>query len=257
MGGLQEKGCCLMTGMWNLDRIFRPLLGGGKGRAGRKKHMRIAHQAVCDRPYDRAVVLHRDPLDVIRSNYHYRTDVLMMRLKHTWAQDSHEFPMERAQSFVGFYWTWRRFSELRPTLLLRYEDLKADPAGVMRKVVDFLEVPDVNASTIACAVNASTLVKLKTAKQQDIYASTAASKFFGSRHDTEANEDLSYPMDLLQRFKDIGLLEVRALLGYRERADVPGLDTFLSDTAATESHSLTNSAGAMKVPPQSATGGEL
>jgi hypothetical protein len=230
VSGLQERGCCLMTGMWNLDRVFRPMINRGKG-GNQQKLRRIALQSICNHPYDRAVILHRDPMDVIRSNYHYRTDVLGFREKQTWARDSHEFPMERAQSFVSFYWAWRRFAEMRPTLMVRYEDLKADPVGWMRKVIDFLDIIDhrleVNSTTLACAVNASTMSKLKTAKQEDIYASTAANKFFGSRQDTETEENLSYPMELLQRFKDIGLLEVRELLGYKDRADVPGLDAFV------------------------------
>merc|ERR1712032_171205 len=105
--------------------MLQSLAGKGKGK-GKIKKM-IGDELVCNFEYDRAIVLHRDPLDVIKSNYHYRTSVLKMRPAGTWAKDDYEFARERGESFVDFFWSWRRFAERRPALDILYEDLKADP----------------------------------------------------------------------------------------------------------------------------------
>merc|ERR1712048_1153266 len=69
---------------------------------------------------------------------------------------------------------------------------------------------------IACAVNASTMDRLKESTEQVSHFADkyGADQFFGSRADTETKEDLSYPNKLLRHFKNVGLFQVRYLLGY-------------------------------------------
>jgi hypothetical protein len=52
-------------------------------------------------------------------------------------------------------------------LLVRYEDLHADPSGQLRRIVDFLGLPAVSDETIAGAVAASTFDRMRDLEVSD------------------------------------------------------------------------------------------
>jgi len=231
---LSKSGNCLIFPPANFNGLLHShLRPNAKGKFPPEVRERMKREEAeilpCKFVYDRAIVLHRDPLDVVRSNYHYRTDVLKMRPPNTWAKDDYDFPFERGDSFVKFYWSWKRFAEHRPTLEVRYEDMKKEPVPTMRRVLEFLGHDNVTDAQIECAVQSTSMKDLKKAAQ--VQPGVDAGKFFGSRADTTSKEDLTYPQSLLTRFKHAGLMRVRSLLGYGSREDVPGLDAFLDSPA--------------------------
>ncbi|CAJ1422203.1 unnamed protein product [Effrenium voratum] len=73
-------------------------------------------------------------------------------------------------------------------------------------------MPLVSREKIACAVQQSTMDKLKEGKAEKV----DPKKFFGSRSSTEAVENLTYPEDLLQHFQQMGLFDFARSLGYVE-----------------------------------------
>eukprot|EP00927_Polykrikos_kofoidii_P042907 TRINITY_DN3695_c0_g1_i1.p1 TRINITY_DN3695_c0_g1~~TRINITY_DN3695_c0_g1_i1.p1 ORF type:complete len:357 (+),score=69.83 TRINITY_DN3695_c0_g1_i1:110-1180(+) len=167
----------------------------------------------CEVTFERAVLLVRRPLDNIKSNYHYRTAVLKMREPGTWANDGHAFPRERGESWVELHKSWMRFAEVRPLLLVRYEDMKQNTTRELRRIVDFLGFGNVSDARLECAVRASSMERLQKL-DSDLFALRADAGFFGTRESTEQQERLSFPQELLEHFKKIGLFEVASSLGY-------------------------------------------
>jgi len=102
---------------------------------------------------------------------------------------------------------------------LRYEDIKADAARELRRVVDFLLGPNVAPDEkVACAVRSSAMETLQ--EQSSKYASANhAALFFGSRGLTEAAEDLDFPAWLIGHFESIGMFSMAQNLGYADRAE--------------------------------------
>ncbi|CAE7332302.1 unnamed protein product, partial [Symbiodinium necroappetens] len=91
--------------------------------------------------YDQAIILHRDPLDVFRS--------CVLGTEPPGQGRTTVFHRE-------FHEKWKTFA-----LFVRYEDMKADPVQQLpKRIFDFLGV-EVPASKLACAVEQSTMDKLK------------------------------------------------------------------------------------------------
>eukprot|EP00747_Dinoflagellata_sp_TGD_P206890 gnl/TRDRNA2_/TRDRNA2_80521_c0_seq1.p1 gnl/TRDRNA2_/TRDRNA2_80521_c0~~gnl/TRDRNA2_/TRDRNA2_80521_c0_seq1.p1 ORF type:complete len:418 (-),score=56.97 gnl/TRDRNA2_/TRDRNA2_80521_c0_seq1:198-1451(-) len=170
----------------------------------------------CRFEYDAAIFLYRDPLDVFKSNYHYRTRVLRLRPPGSWPADDYEFPKERARSYVEHFYSWQEFGKHAPMMSLRYEELKKDPVKNLRRILDFVNFTDLEDKLLECSVEASSMDNLKEQPVRPNEGFTA-DEFFGSRNRTDSQEDLTYPEALLDYFESIGLFTVREQLGYGGR----------------------------------------
>ena len=84
----------------------------------------------------------RDPKDVFVSSYHFAKDValgpLMPSVK-SWLDTflSPDFMFGEWAEHVAGYWQQRHRDNL---LILTYEEIKADHAGILRKVADFVGI---------------------------------------------------------------------------------------------------------------------
>lgn len=144
---------------------------------------------------------------------------------------------------MEFHEKWKTFAERRPALFVRYEDMKADPVQQLKRIFDFLGV-EVPASKLACAVEQSTMDKLKeeTSKTR---GRVKSQDFFGSRGSTEAQEDLSYPTALLDHFQQAGVFELARSLGYSKYTSVEAV----SHSAAADATATTASERKVELPP--------
>jgi len=203
---LHFNGVCLIGSGWTLDRRL-------KDRRLARQKWRLG-QIPCTSTYDRAVLLFRYPLDNIRSNYHYRSEVLGYHVKN-WDADNYSFPTERGEAWVEFYNAWAKFAKYRPVLWVLYEDMKLDPVRELRRIVDFLDFPNVSLARLQCAVDSSTMERLK--KDSDKFSKTKG--FFGSRDVTEAREKLDFPKQLIAHFKSIGMFNITHDFGYEPRLE--------------------------------------
>ncbi|CAK9065690.1 unnamed protein product [Durusdinium trenchii] len=218
---LERIGNCLVFPPSTLEMMIRAL----KGKTPAQRKQGLPNPVYCHVTYDRAVVLIRDPLDVFRSNYHYRTKVLSALKSGTWSRADHMFARERAQAYMNFYRGWRDFVEARRQeswlhdgmnpggMLVYYERLKAQPAYEVQRILQFLQV-EVSKEKLDCAVQQSTMDKLQEKGNDRGHDRVESKSFFGSRNTTEAQENLTYPLPLLRRFENMKLFEFATSMGY-------------------------------------------
>ncbi|CAL1150414.1 unnamed protein product [Cladocopium goreaui] len=180
---LESIGTCLIFPPGSLEAAI-------KVRKNFNLEKKQAIQLHCTKMYDRAVVLIRDPLDVFRSNYHYRTKVLGLQRGRSWSKDQHAFVRERAEAWMNFYRSWRDFAQVRPAMLVYYELLKLNPAHEVQRMLQFLQV-EVTPEKLTCAIEQTTMGKLKVDRSSK--GRVDETRFFGSRKETEAKENLTYP----------------------------------------------------------------
>lgn len=98
----------------------------------------------------RVVLLVRDPRDVIVSLYHQRHSRLRA---YDGTMDA--FLDERVGGFASllrFYGEWAEHVDTGSTLVVRYEDLQAQPEAELRRVLEFVGVNGVTDAVIAGAV---------------------------------------------------------------------------------------------------------
>merc|ERR1712187_1010662 len=110
--------------------------------------------------------------------------------------------------------------EHKPVMYLFYEDMKANTTRELRRVVDFLGFSHVSDENIECAVAASSMERLKQSDRisKTGWKSQDHDNFFGSRSNTENEEELVYPEAVLRDFDDFGLFEIaHRNLGYSPR----------------------------------------
>lgn len=221
---LEQVGACLFFPPATFETKLKMLSRTQGSRDSLSRQAAMHMDALpCTFEYEKAIILIRDPLDTVKSNYHYRTAVLGMRPKGTWGEDNYEFPFERGESFVKFYQSWRRFAEFNPTITVHYEALRANTSQELRRIMTFLEL-DVSDEMIECAVQASTVDKLKETQEINKNMNVKADMFFGSRDQTMGKEELPYPEDLLDRWEEVGLFDMRELYGYGGRPSPSGTD---------------------------------
>ena len=141
----------------NIDRLIPDPTGTAKREFDRMPRPRIIKSHECFDPrYPRVIYIVRDPRDVVVSQYHYHRKIRKI------ADDSPiETFVERflaGQTCPHGSWgqniaTWLYTSEGDPRfLLLRYEDLVADTASELTKVVNFLKLssgPELIAQAVA------------------------------------------------------------------------------------------------------------
>jgi Sulfotransferase domain len=168
----------------NIDRLIPDPTGTTKRDFDSMPRPRIIKSHECFDPrYPRVVYIVRDPRDVVVSQYHYHRKIRKI------ADDS---PIE---TFVGRFmagqtcphgsWgqnvaTWLHTSEGDPRfLLLRYEDLVANTARELAKVVAFLKL-DAGPEQIAQAVERSSADRMRKLEQAQ---ADKNGLFKGSRND--------------------------------------------------------------------------
>eukprot|EP00435_Cladocopium_sp_Y103_P046711 s804_g13.t1 len=201
---LESIGNCLIFPPGTLETAI-------KVRRNFNLEKKQAIQLHCTKMYDRAVVLIRDPLDVFRSNYHYRTKVLGLQRGRSWSKDQHAFVRERAEAWMNFYRSWLDFAQVRPAMLVYYELLKLNPAHEVQRMLQFLQV-EVTPEKLTCAIEQTTMGKLKGDRSSK--GRVDETRFFGSRKETEARENLTYPPTLLINFDNMGLFKFANSMGY-------------------------------------------
>lgn len=167
----------------NIDRLVPDPTGTTKRDFDRMPRPRIIKSHECFDPrYPRVVYIVRDPRDVVVSQYHYHRKLRKI------ADDS---PIEKfitrflaGETCPHGSWgqnvaTWLYTSQGSPRfLLLRYEDLLADTAHELAKVVDFLAL-SASPEQIAQAVERSSADRMRKLEQ----AQKEHSLFKGSRKD--------------------------------------------------------------------------
>ncbi|CAL1150415.1 unnamed protein product [Cladocopium goreaui] len=194
---LESIGTCLIFPPGSLEAAI-------KVRKNFNLEKKQAIQLHCTKMYDRAVVLIRDPLDVFRSNYHYRTKVLGLQRGRSWSKDQHAFVRERAEAWMNFYRSWRDFAQVRPAMLVYYELLKLNPAHEVQRMLQFLQV-EVTPEKLTCAIEQTTMGKLKVDRSSK--GRVDETRFFGSRKETEAKDN----MGLFQFANSMGYISYQGL----------------------------------------------
>jgi hypothetical protein len=123
------------------------------------KHDGAPHRSAPDEIHDdkrefadtRVILMVRDPRDTTVSNYFQVT-----RREGTFAGDLGawlEEPRGSVRSMLRYYAVWAKQRHVpRGFLLVRYEDLKADTAGELRRIAEFIGIANVSASAIESAV---------------------------------------------------------------------------------------------------------
>ena len=109
----------------------------------------------------RYLVMVRDPKDVIVSGYHFIRSLLLGPLMPTvrhWVELSlsGESPSGSWARHVASYWRVRNEPNV---LFLTYEDLSADPAGVIRQIARFMNV-DLDATQLEAVMRATTFEEM-------------------------------------------------------------------------------------------------
>ncbi|MGA3092591.1 MAG: sulfotransferase domain-containing protein [Terriglobales bacterium] len=154
----------------NIDRLIPDPTGTTKKDFDRMPRPRIIKSHECFDPrYPRVVYIVRDPRDVVVSQYHYHRKIRKIE------DDS---PLEKfvARFLAGETcphgsWgqnvgTWLYTSQGDPHfLMLRYEDLIADTAGELAKVVDFLHF-SVSREQVAQAVERSSADNMRKLERE-------------------------------------------------------------------------------------------
>jgi len=167
----------------NIDRLVPDPTGTTKRDFDRMPRPRIIKSHECFDPrYPRVIYIVRDPRDVVVSQYHYHRKLRKIE---------DDYPIERfvtrflaGETCPHGSWgqnvaTWLYTSEGSPRfLLLRYEDLLADAARELRKVVDFLPL-SASPEQIAQAVERSSADRMRQLEQ----GQAQHSLFKGSRKD--------------------------------------------------------------------------
>jgi hypothetical protein len=166
----------------NIDRLVPDPTGTAKKDFDRIPRPRIIKSHECFDPrYPRVIYIVRDPRDVVVSQYHYHRKIRRIEV---------DSPIEKfvprflaGETCPHGSWgqnvaTWLYTSEGDPRfLLLRYEDLVADTARELAKVVDFLKL-SAGPAQIAQAVERSSADRMRAMeKAQD------NGLFKGSRND--------------------------------------------------------------------------
>ncbi len=121
----------------------------------------------------RVILLVRDPRDVVVSFYYEQSkrfgkeeaETMRRRVElrnyrdriDTFRGDISEFiraPYGSFDTILEYYNIWNEYRHRAPRfLLLRYEDLKADTTGSLRRTMGFLDIPEVTDETLNNAVN--------------------------------------------------------------------------------------------------------
>jgi hypothetical protein len=119
----------------------------------------------------RVILLVRDPRDVIVSLYHQMSG---RRGEDVGALDEFvDRPAGGFASLLAFYDAWAGALDVpAAVLVVRYEDLHADPVAQLRRVLAFLGVQDVDAATVDDAVAYGSFANMRRLEEAGTSAST-------------------------------------------------------------------------------------
>lgn len=168
------------AGVEQVDYLANDLVGGAVNGL---PHVRISHdddphwksaaglQRSKGRYRDKKVILLvRDPRDVVVSMYFERS-----RRERAYAGTLSEFLRERRGSLatiLAYYNVWaRERARPRAFLLVRYEDLKADSAGTLRRILAFLGLERVDEAHVADAVQFASFENMRAMESGDVLKS--------------------------------------------------------------------------------------
>jgi Sulfotransferase domain len=118
-------------------------------------------------PHARYLVMVRDPKDVIVSGYHFIRSLLlgplMPSVRH-WVELnlSGSSPSGSWARHVASYWRVRNEPNV---LFLTYEDLSADPAGVIRQIARFMNV-DLDAAQLEAVTRAASFAEMRRVRDR-------------------------------------------------------------------------------------------
>jgi hypothetical protein len=166
----------------NIDRLIPDPTGTAKKVFDRIPRPRIIKSHECFDPrFQKVIYIVRDPRDVVLSQFHYHRKLRKIEL---------DSPVEKfvtrflnGQTCPHGSWgqniaTWLYTSEGSPKfLLLRYEDLVADAASELEKVVRFLNLP-AGPEGIRQAVERSSADRMRKMEKEQVHG-----LFKGSRND--------------------------------------------------------------------------
>jgi hypothetical protein len=149
----------------NIDRLIPDPTGTAKKDFDRMPRPRIIKSHECFDPrYPRVIYIVRDPRDVVVSQYHYHRKI--RKIEDDSPIETFVTRFLAGQTCPHGSWgqniaTWLYTSEGDPRfLLLRYEDLVADTARELSKVVDFLHL-SAGPEQIAQAVERSSADRMR------------------------------------------------------------------------------------------------
>ena len=117
----------------------------------------------------KCLVLVRDPRDAIVSLHlqvtkRWRVDPDMPLSEFIWSERG------SLKTMIEYYNVWARNKDVPSDLLImRYEDLHADTEGSLRKLLDFVGVPDVSDETIKEAVAYNNISAMRKREEQGEY----------------------------------------------------------------------------------------
>jgi hypothetical protein len=118
----------------------------------------------------RVILLVRDLRDTVVSTYFSR-----IHRTPPYTGTLHEFLYESTHSFgsmLEFYNLWAKHREvLKELMLVRYEDLRQDPAGRLREVMDFIGVKTVPPELIHEAVEFASFENMRKLEAEDAFGS--------------------------------------------------------------------------------------
>ena len=118
----------------------------------------------------RVILLVRDPRDVVVSLY-YQKRFRRSAYEGTLA-DFVDEPVGGFDAVLRFYDAWAAQLDVPADLLLvRYEDLHADPAAELRRMLDFVGLPDVPEEVVADAVSYASFDSMRQLEERDAFAS--------------------------------------------------------------------------------------
>jgi hypothetical protein len=145
--------------------------------------------------YDKKVVLMvRDPADTAVSQYHqwkHRMTTRKKKINNYPLDDSvtlYDFVMKPETGLpkiIGFMNDWaRELGMIRNLMVLRYEDMRADPAAAMRKITEFLGTPGTPAE-IDEAVRFASVDNMRALEQKKVFWLAGRRMLAGDRNNLD------------------------------------------------------------------------
>ncbi len=177
---LLSRAMASHAGLGEVDYLANDLLGG---RVGDLPHIRISHDdnphwktvrqlARSKRRYrqKKVVLLVRDPRDTVVSMYFERS-----KRERAYAGTLHDFLHEQRgslETILEYYNIWaRERAGLEHFLLVRYEDLKADAAGQVQRLLRFAGAGNVSDAHIAEAVQFGSFENMRKMEASEVLQS--------------------------------------------------------------------------------------
>lgn len=159
---------------------------------------------------NRVIGLVRDPRDIMVSFYHYKKD--RMRDFAGSFQEFLRHPDFGLMSWFEHYTSWRD----RWTLVVRYEDMREDTYGEIRKILDSLGAGDLPEHDVRAAIRRSDIGNVRRMDEHSDRLEQNAQAVFARSGRTRqwtnyfSDEDLRHFSNLLQEY-DVGIYDSDAV----------------------------------------------